>query len=292
MKSSTTLIADAGSTKIDWVLTDHSEGFLHRFSTKGINPAVASVDEVGLVLAEAGKNLRLFGTISNVYYYGAGCATGEIRAKMKEQLKQSLNCGEAYVYSDLLGAARGLLGRKPGIACILGTGSNSCLYDGNTIIANTPSLGFILGDEGSGSALGKRLTADYLKRQMPEDLATRFETEYHLTTALAIQKVYKEQAPNRFLASFAPFLHKNLADNYVRNIIDEEFKRFITRNLLNYEGVTEIPVCFTGSIAYNFSEILRLSLRDCGLRAGEISMSPMTGLLKYHTDQQKINEIK
>lgn len=278
-----TLIADAGSTKTDWVLTSTDGRDQIRFKTGGLNALLASDDRVRDFVREAAGHIPSGSVPTEIHYYGAGCATPEICGKMRTALIAGLGAAEAHIASDLLGAARSLLGENRGIACILGTGSNSCLYDGKGIERNVPSLGFILGDEGSGAALGKRLVSDAFKGRLPKAIADRFLEEYNLTPGTILEKVYREPEPNRFLASLVPFLRSHIWNPYVYSIVHTEFQSFLTRNVSAYKGARMLPVCFTGSIAFHFADILRNAADGLGFKTGKITRHPMEGLIEYHT---------
>ena len=281
------IIADAGSTKIDWVFTDREGVEVKRFSTAGINALLADRAHIESILREVNANIEDNVNVGNLYYYGAGCATPAICDKIGEIMKSGLNASSVMVASDLLGAARSLLGNSRGIACILGTGSNSCLYDGNQIISNVPSLGYILGDEGSGAALGKRLVSDAFKGQLPTLIKDRFLDRFNLSLGVILDKVYREPNPNRFLASLVPFIHEHLWNPYIYSLVRQEFENFLVRNVSSYSGSRNLPICFTGSIAFHFSDILRQVADSTGFTIGTISRQPLDGLIKYHSLKQK-----
>lgn len=287
------LIADAGSTKVEWVIVKSDGEIEARVTTHGLNALMAEPEEIAQLFSKA-KSLLNNEKVDEIFYYGAGCATSAICQKIKEALISSwmsddrVNSeidGESKVLveSDLLGAARALLGRSPGIACILGTGSNSCLYDGQKIVSNVPSLGFILGDEGSGAALGKRLVADAFKGQLPQLVRDHFLNLYELTLEEILDYTYRRPAANRFLASLVPFLKEHLWNPYVYSLVREEFKAFLKRNVALYQGSHSLPLSFTGSIAFHFADILRDAAESQGLKIGKIEKNPMDGLIAFHT---------
>lgn len=278
-----TLIADAGSTKIDWVLVGSDRTGALRFGTTGLNALLADAAETSRVMLEAESRIPAGVNITEIHYYGAGCATPEICDKIRRALEETIGAGRVSVESDLLGAARSLLGDRRGIACILGTGSNSCLYDGSAIERNIPSLGFILGDEGSGASLGKRLVADAFKGHLPQTVAERFLEEYGLTLGEILDKVYRSPAPSRFLASLVPFIHGHLWNPYVYSLVMNEFRSFFTRNVSPYAGSRALPISFTGSIAFHFADILRKAADELGFTVGEITRQPLDGLIRYHS---------
>ncbi len=287
------LIADAGSTKVEWVIVNNDGGTEARVSTHGLNALLAEPEEIARLFSKA-KTLLNNAKVDEIFYYGAGCATPAICQKIKDALIATWMPEEndgpeehaqshAHVESDLLGAARALLGRSPGIACILGTGSNSCLYDGEKIVSNVPSLGFILGDEGSGAALGKRLVSDAFKGQLPELVRDHFLNLYELTLEEILDYTYRRPAANRFLASLVPFLKEHLWNPYVYSIVREEFKSFLKRNVALYRGSHSLPLSFTGSIAFHFADILREAAESQGLKVGKIEKNPMDGMISFHT---------
>lgn len=279
------LIADAGSTKIDWAYLS-PDGGVRRFQTEGLNALLASGDDMARVFGTVCKSLP-DSEVNQVFYYGAGCATQAICGKIRQALSSTLSTGDVFVASDLLGAARALLGHESGIACILGTGSNSCLYDGTDITMNIPPMGFILGDEGSGASLGKRLLGDIAKTVAPEHIRDHFARRFALTVPDILDRVYRQAAPNRFLASMVPFISDNIRDPYMTALVRREFSDFLSRNVMLYPGANEMPVHFTGSIARVFGDILRDAAASAGLSLGTILDAPMPGLITYHTQSKK-----
>lgn len=276
------LIADAGSTKIDWALTGDSGKAEKTFSTEGLNVLLAEREEFDALIAAVKESLGDGVSPDEIYYYGAGCATPTICAKVENALRHSFDAGRIVVASDLLGAARSLLGHSRGIACILGTGSNSCLYDGEKIERNVPSLGFILGDEGSGAALGKRLVSDAFKGHLPKVISDEFLDAYGLTLDEILNKVYRSARPNKFLASLVPFLYEHLWNPYVYSLVRREFENFLLRNVSPYQGARILPIAFTGSIAFHFKDVLADAAGAQGFRIGAITARPLEGLITYH----------
>ena len=273
------LIADGGSTKTDWCVAVQGKQ-LQRITTQGINPFFLSEDAIGeeirsSLLPEL-QNLKF----DALYFYGAGCLPEKI-PMMQTALSKYLEVETLEVNSDMLGAARGLSGRNPGIICILGTGSNSCYYDGEKIVSNVSPLGFILGDEGSGAVLGKLLVGDLLKNQLPAGLKEKFLQEFDLTPGMIIERVYRQPFPNRFLASLSPFLLRNIEEPAVRSLVFNGFCSFLKRNVMQYD-YKNYPIYFIGSIAYHYSKILEEAVLASGMKLGEIVQNPMEGLVKYH----------
>ena len=274
------LIADSGSTKTDWCISLQGSQ-LQRITTQGINPFFLSEDAIGNEIRSALLPELQTHTFDALYFYGAGCLPEKI-PMMQNVLGKSLDVKTVEVNSDMLGAARGLSGKNPGIVCILGTGSNSCYYDGEKIVSNVSPLGFILGDEGSGAVLGKRMVGDLLKNQLPAGLKEKFLQEFDLTPATIIERVYRQPFPNRFLASLSPFLLRNIEEPAVRSLVFNGFCSFLTRNVMQYD-YKNYPVYFIGSIAYHYREILREAVLASGMQLGGIMQNPMEGLVKYHS---------
>ncbi len=280
------LIADSGSTKTTWTLMA-ANGQTSEFSMDGINPFYQTSDaiknSIATQLLPQLSHLMWAGTITDIYFYGAGC-TPEKTKFVISALEGCFKTAKAHVESDMVGAARGLLGRTQGIACILGTGSNSCLYDGEKIIKNVPALGYILGDEGSGAVLGKRLVADILKNQLPEHIKTKFLQQYNVTQADIIENVYRKPFPNRYLATLSKFAAENIQEESIYNLVYEHFRQFVIRNLKQYPS---LPVGFIGSIAYYYEDVLRKVMHDNNMQIAQILQSPMPGLVQYHAQDAK-----
>lgn len=275
------LIADSGSTKIDWCLVDGNEVVTQVF-TCGMNALMMTEEEISANIgAELMPQIKGY-EIDEVYYYGAGCLFDHICNNVRNAIYKHIPAKKIEVNSDLLAAARALCGDKPGIACILGTGSNSCYYDGKEIVDNVSPLGYILGDEGSGAVLGKLLVGDVLKKQLPEKLCDKFLKEYDLDRQKIIERVYKQPFANRFLASVSPFLINNIEEPAVHRLVLNAFKAFFVRNITNYAGYKTLPVNFVGSIASYYKDVLDEAASAVNVTIGNIIKSPMEGLLKYH----------
>ena len=282
------LIADSGSTKTDWCLC-HEGTIVSTMQTQGINPYHQSEEAIEQVLREellpqlttlwAGKSCPY--TDLNIVFYGSGCANATASGRIKEAIEKVLGTTNATIHSDLLGAARALCGHDEGIACVLGTGSNSCLYNGKEIVANTPPLGYILGDEGSSAVLGRRLVGDCLKNQLPEAIRDEFLAEYNLTQEIILEKVYRQPLANRFLASLTPFLSKHREVPEIHKLLVESFTDFFVRNVKQYRRPW-LPIHFVGSIANAFASELKEAAESLGMELGNIMQSPMEGLVKYH----------
>ena len=276
------LIADSGSTKTDWCVVEKGE-LVQQIFTKGTNPFFQSEEEISKEIATALLPELKTNEFEAVYFYGAGCGFPDKIAVVHRALTKHLNvAGNVEVATDMLAAARGLCGREAGIACIMGTGSNSCYYDGESIVANVSPLGFILGDEGSGACLGKLMVGDLLKNQMNPELKEKFLAQFNLTPADIIDRVYRKPFPNRFLASLSPFLAQNISDPCVHDLVLNSFKAFFKRNIMQYENYQNLKVNLIGSVAYYYKEVLAEAAEAMGIQLGTIIQSPMEGLIKYH----------
>ena len=286
------LIADSGSTKTDWCLCNQG-AVLQNIQTQGINPYHQTEEAIEEVLRKEllPRLTTQLSTLSpkhsslNIIYYGSGCANETACNRVKGALLKVLEAKEVTVHSDLLGAARALCGHDEGIACVLGTGSNSCLYNGKEIIANTPPLGYILGDEGSSAVLGRRLVGDCLKNQIPEAIRDEFLAEYQLTQEIILEKVYRQPLANRFLASLTPFLSKHREVPEVHKLLVESFTDFFVRNVKQYRRPW-LPIHFVGSISNAFSSELKEAAESLGMELGTIMRSPMEGLVRYHCREE------
>lgn len=273
-----TLIADAGGTSTTWYLSPS-----HIFSTFGINPFQQNEDDIYKLVNDF-KRSSLDNpdvpSVSAIRFYGAGCTPAKI-AMVKQALIKAFGgeVEDVEVYSDLLGAARGLCGHHEGVACILGTGSNSCLYDGEKIVQNTPALGYILGDEGGGAVLGRMFLNALLKGRLDKAVADAFFDEYGMNQAAIIERVYRQPLANRFLASFSKFISEYRDNPTVNVIIRENFSNFLSNNIKPYNCK---KLNFTGSIAYHYAEILRDVAAQNGYEIGKITQSPLEGLAEYH----------
>lgn len=275
------LIADSGSTKTQWASVDPDcAGSPVLMTTPGLNPTLMSPSGFKAALAETLAPLRNQ-PVDEVYFYGAGC-TPDVVPDVEASLRAVTGAECVEVASDMLGAARGLCGDTPGIVAILGTGSNSCYYDGERIVANTPPLGFILGDEGSGARLGVALVNGVLKGYLSESVCRAFHETTGLGKAEVIERVYRQSAPNAFLASLVPFIADNMTDDSIVSMVRNEFHLFFERNILHAYPV-DYPVNFVGSIAAVFEPIVRAVAHDAGLETGRVVRHPLPLIVEYHS---------
>ena len=277
------LIADSGSTKTTWCLVDRNKS-VSTCTTGGMNPFQLGQEEM-VRLLEAEFTLPRTTDFSEIWFYGAGCAFPDKNQMVANALTRYLGVNEIHVNSDLLAAARSLCGNQPGIACIMGTGSNSCYYNGREIVQNVPALGYVLGDEGSGSVMGRKLLSDVLKNQLPETIRSIFFDTCQVTVGEILENVYRKPFPNRYLAQYARFVSANIGFPEMQTLAANSFREFFQRNVMQYEAAPQLPVHFTGSIAFHFSEIIRATAAEFGLIVGNISQEPMAGLVAYHWEE-------
>lgn len=274
------IIADSGSTKTTWCLSSHEPGEITTVHTAGINPFYQNETDILNMLSNE-FNARHDG-VSEVHFYGAGCANPEVNSIVKRALTEFFGINAIEVESDLMAAARSLCRHNAGIACILGTGSNSCYYNGETIKHQVSPLGFILGDEGSGAVIGRRLIADVLKNQLPEPIIRNFFKTEQTTQAEIMENIYRKPFPNRYAARFTRFISENIDEPSLRELVASEFDLFFRRNVLQYPQAKELPVHFAGSIAWYFRDILKEVAGTKNIIIGKIIQSPIHGLLEYH----------
>lgn len=272
------LIADSGSTKTAWCLKDGAK-VVEMFATSGVNPSVQNEDEIEIMfVSELMPHISQAGCVAKVFFYGAGCTPQRKSVVNSVFRKIGFTNAELVVESDMLGAARAVCGDQPGVIGILGTGSNSCKYDGVKIVDNTPSLGFILGDEGGGAYIGKRLVSDCMKGVMPERISKMFIDETGLTIADIVQKVYRESSPNRFLAGLSRFCAIHIDEPEIHLLLVDCFEQFFRRNILRYDNPSGI-IHLVGSIAEVYREQVEEAAGRCSLTIGRILRSPIDGLV-------------
>ncbi len=279
------LIADSGSTKTDWAVVEHGN-LSQIIATKGMNPFFQSEEEISNeIKSMLLPNINDGASLTKVIFYGAGCIPEKV-AFMQQALGVHLKASQGIeIYSDMLAVAHAMCKHKPGIACILGTGSNSCFYNGKEIVANVSPLGFILGDEGSGAVLGKLLVGDIFKNQLSDDLKEKFLEKFNLTQADIIDRVYRKPFPNRFLASLSPFLIENIKHPKVNKMVKSSFRAFFKRNVMQYD-YTNNPIYIIGSIAFYYENIVREAAEELGITIESIDKSPLMGLIEFYKDNK------
>lgn len=285
------LICDCGSTKAEWVLLDGNT-VVKGLITNGFNPNYSDNSTMNDIVREVSDSIDNQ-NVSNVFFYGSGCGSGANQVKMKLIISKFFSKAKTEVYPDTLAACHALFGNNPGVACILGTGSNACVYDGSTITESVASLGFMIGDEGSGCHIGKRIVHDYFLGIMPDDLRTKFDAKYHLDREVFLKKVYQGEQPSRFLAEFAKFASENVDNQYVKKIVGECFDQFVDGYLFGVPRLTarNDSVGFVGSVAFNFKDILVKCLEKHNIKCEKILKNPMEGLIEYYKDQNAMESL-
>lgn len=277
---SVTLIADSGATKAEWCLINN--GRKRTFFTQGISPYFLNTQQIiELLQSELVPGLKKV-TVEDVHYYGTGCANPENAANIKKALKKVFPAAKIEVNTDLMAAARAVCGHEKGIACILGTGSNSCYYNGKKIVKNSPGIGYILGDEGSGAYLGKKVLQYYMYDTFDEDLRARFDAKFLTNKVEILDNVYKKPLANRYLASFAIFLADNRGHYMIENILEDGLNDFYFQHLCKYREVWSMPVSFVGSVAFGFKDVLQELCNSYEFELGTVMKNPMPGLIDYH----------
>ena len=277
------LIADSGSSKTDWRVIDDN-GNISQFRTIGFNPFYQTAEQ----MEEGMKTIELtalIGKISKVYFYGAGCTSEKNNTVVANTLNKMFESAIVRVDHDLMAAARATCGHLPGIACILGTGSNSGDYDGQQIISNRPSPGYLLGDEGGGSYIGQQFLKDFIYDDMPERIRAIAIQEYQLTNLGIQENVYQKPFPNRYMAGFCGFITRNKSDPYCYLLFYNGFKDFFARHVMRYKDYRSKKVNFVGSIAYYNSDVLRKVASDLGIQVNIILETPIAGLTLYHKEK-------
>jgi glucosamine kinase len=279
-----TLIADSGATKAEWCLLNN--GKKKTLFTQGISPYFLNTDQIAeLVTKELTSKLKNV-TVEHIYYYGTGCSNLDNAKNIKKALTRVFPTADASVNTDLMGAARAVCGHEKGIACILGTGSNSCYFNGKSIMKNSPGIGYVLGDEGSGAYLGKKVLQYYLYNTFDEDLRARFDAKFVTTGSEILDNVYKKPLPNRYMASFALFLAENRGHYMIENIIEDGLNDFFFQHLCKYNEVWKYPVHFIGSVASGFKDVLEQLCHSYEFDLGTVLKNPMEGLVKFHKDNK------
>ena len=275
-------IVDGGSTKCDWVILENSGKISQKTESIGFNPNIINAD---LIPQEIEKNPHLFlikNQLDYIYFYGSGCGTVENALLVETQLQKVFPYAKVTVKEDLTAAAYAAYNGKPAIVCILGTGSNSCYFDGESIRRDLPSLGFLIGDEGSGSALGKHLVRRFFMKKLPQDLHQEFVETYHLTIEDAIKNMYHNPRANAYLAEFNKFVVQRKQHPYFQNMVFDEMKNFFEYQVLPYEEAREAEINFIGSIAYYYEDILRTATAELNLTVGHIVQKPIESLVEFH----------
>lgn len=274
------LIADSGSSKTEWCYINGNKKT--KITTVGLSPYFLNSEQIKEVISSKvlPKTKDLHPT--EIYFYGTGCSNPDNVKEVKKAFKGVFPKAKTIINHDLMGAAKALCGDEKGIACILGTGSNSCFYNGKKIVKNSPGLGYVLGDEGSGAYLGKKVLQYFLYKTFDEDLMDRFSMKYNLTASNILDAVYKQPLPNKYLAGFTLFLVENRGHFMIENIIEDGFNDFFFNHIYKYRESWVLPINFVGSVAYGFKDVLQDLCHSYELQLGKVIKNPMDGLIKYH----------
>ena len=275
------LIADSGATKTEWCLLTGTKKKI--FVTQGMSPYFINSEQMSAIISSELLPLLKKIHVDEIYYYGTGCSNPGNVTMVKKAIRKVFADAVIKVDHDLMGAAKSLCGDKRGIACILGTGSNSCYYNGKKIIKNSPGIGYILGDEGSGAYLGKKVIQYYMYNTFDEDLRSRFDAKFVTNTNEILNGVYKEPLPNRYLASFTIFLAENRGHYMIENIIEDGLNDFFFNHVYKYAESWTLPVHFVGSVAYGFRDVLADLCKTYQLELGKVIKNPLEGLIEYHS---------
>lgn len=275
------LLADSGSTKTEWVLLNDELEIKEKITTSGFNPNIVSTADIINALSKENIFLQHTYNVDKIFFYGAGCSHDAVNEIIKNALLYFFPKTETTIKNDLYAAVYATAGNEPSIVCILGTGSNSCRFDGQNIYEDNYSLGYILGDEGSGSYLGKKLVRDYFYHALPADIHQEFYSRFNLKREDVIEQVYRKSKPNLYLASYVPFLKENIRNSYCSNLVFNAFDEFINYFVMRFTNYNTLRVHFAGSVAFEFSDILISVLEKHHLKTGKIIASPMQNLIQY-----------
>ena len=285
------LIAESGSTKCDWVALNPNGAEYARFSTMGFNPYFHSAPFIEEELGGNAVIRRIINSVDYVYFYGAGASSESLKDIIKDGLQRIMPKSKINVDHDLVASAYSTYTGIPAITCILGTGSNSCYFDGESVSEEVPALGYVLGDEGSASFIGKRLVSDFLYKRLPAEMAEDFYLTYQLDKDEIITNIYNKPNANVYLASFSRFAGKHMETPYVKMIVREGFAKFADIHIACFENCREVPIHFVGSVGAIFHELLKDVLEERGMNIGQIMRKPVDGLIKYHVEYLKILKV-
>ena len=275
------LIADSGATKCEWCLINGKKKQI--VYTQGMSPYFLNAAQIEAIIRNELLPELKKAEVLKVWYYGTGCLNPANARLVKKAIKSVFSAAEVHVSHDLMGAAKALCGNSKGIACILGTGSNSCYYDGKKIVRNSPGIGYVLGDEGSGAYLGKKVIQYYLYKTFDEELRYKFDEKYHTNAVEILENVYKKPLPNRYLASFTIFLSENRGHYMIENIIEDGLNDFFFNHLCKYGESWKYPINFVGGVSFGFRDVLAQLCDSYEFELGRILKNPLEGLIEYHS---------
>ncbi len=276
------LIADGGSTKADWIALNTNKEEAFRVRTLGLNPAIVPQEELYNRIINMFQLMHVKDEVTEIHFYGAGCGTPKPIEILKTILESIFVNAKVFIAEDMLAAVYAAAGNKPALVCILGTGSNSCYYNGEQMEMMTASLGYILMDEASGNYFGKKLIVDYYYHKMPKKIAEKFQNEFDLDADHIKKNLYRVPNPNMYLATFAKFMFEFKEEKYIKKIIKKGFQEFFKYRILPYNKTAETPIYFIGSIAYYFRDILEKIAHKNNLEITDVIQRPIDNLLEYH----------
>lgn len=285
------LIAESGSTKCDWLLVDQSGNYMDLYKTMGYNPFFHSTNFIYDDISSHKDLVHIAEKVERVYFYGAGCENTNLNAIVKLALEKAFQKATVFVEHDMKAAAYSTYDGGTNITCIIGTGSNSCLFDGNTIYEEVPALAYILGDEASGSYLGKKLIAAYLYKKLPKEIAFDFEKEFGLTKEMIFDRVYNKPHANVYLASFTRFVGRHKDHPFINNFVMQGIREFFEYHVCCFENYQTLPIHFIGSVAFHFQEEVKIVAKENNVTIGKIIKEPIMNLLEYHIKYQFQQEI-
>lgn len=275
------LIADSGSSKTDWRLIDNKD--ISQYTCLGLNPDFVDETVVTKSVLETFKAINL-SKVDEIHFYGSGCSSKSRNSVVENGLSKCFKNAKIHIYHDLLGAARAACGKNRGIAGILGTGSNCCLFDGKEIIQEYRSGGYVIGDEGGGVDIGKRVVKSFIEERFDDELQSRFQKRYRTSVDEILENLYKKSNPNQYLASFSQFAFHHKENPYLSNLIEMSFRSYFESQVMRYEEYQKIPISLVGSIAFYYQEIFRTVAMEYGVQVGNILEKPISGLTLYHTN--------
>lgn len=281
------LIADGGSTKADWIAINKNKTEAFRVRTLGLNPEVVSSEELHNRIINMFQLINIKDEVTEIYFYGAGCGTPKAVEILQKVLEPIFNNAKVHIAEDMLAAVYAASNKKPAIVCILGTGSNSCYFDGETMHMKTPSLGYVIMDEASGNYFGKILLREYFYERMPKHMEAKFKNEFNLDADYIKEQLYRTQNPNMYLANFAKFMFEFKDEKYIKRIIKKGFQEFFKYRIIPFEKDANTSIYFIGSIAFYFRDILEKVAGKHGLQITDVIQRPIDNLLAYHINMMK-----
>ena len=281
------LIADGGSTKADWIAINKNKTEAFRVRTLGLNPEVVSSEELHNRIINMFQLINIKDEVTEIHFYGAGCGTPKAVEILQKVLEPIFNNAKVHIAEDMLAAVYAASNKKPAIVCILGTGSNSCYFDGETMHMKTPSLGYVIMDEASGNYFGKILLREYFYERMPKHMEAKFKNEFNLDADYIKEQLYRTQNPNMYLANFAKFMFEFKDEKYIKRIIKKGFQEFFKYRIIPFEKDANTSIYFIGSIAFYFRDILEKVAGKHGLQITDVIQRPIDNLLAYHINMMK-----